>query len=374
MKFFVVAGERSGDLHASNLIYSIKSQVPGATFKGIGGDLMAEAGADIWMHYKSLAVMGFQEVIAQAYKLLKNINDCRDEIIDYQPDAVICIDYGGFNMRLGKKLQNRGIPLIYYITPKVWAWNQSRANKIKKYFDKAYVILPFEEPFLKKYGIDAKYVGNPVLDSIKKFKPKPDFKTEYRIERDKKFVALLPGSRRQEVLYAVEILRRVASAMPDVIFAVSAVNNLQSELYESIITLPNVKLVYEDSYNMLYHADAAVVTSGTATLETALFNVPQVVVYRASSLTYQIAKKLIKVDYISLVNLIAGQEVVKELIQNQFNPDNIIAELNRIFNKSERWESIIEGYTEVRQNLGNNNASNETARQILNYLAGSIKT
>lgn len=365
MKYYVIAGERSGDLHGSNLIKALKKEDPQAEFRGFGGDYMKSTGADIVVHYKEMAVMGFVEVIKNIFKIQKYLSFCHRDIQKYQPDAVIFIDFAGFNLRISKKLKGFPCKKFYYIAPKIWAWNQKRAITVRKTIDKAFVILPFEEQFYAKYDVNTKYVGNPVMDEIDSFRVDESFRAKHKIIDTDGIVALLPGSRKQELLLLLPQMIEVARAFPTKTFGLSIVSNLPQPLYDEALKEPNIVPVYEDNYNLLANASAAVVTSGTATLETALFKVPQVVVYRTSPLNYQVGLLVIKVEYISLVNLIMGKEIVKELIQDGLTTHAIANELGQILENDSRKAAIQTGYQGLRSLLSDGNASANTAKEIV---------
>jgi lipid-A-disaccharide synthase len=368
MKFYLIAGERSGDLHGGNLIRQLKQLEPTAHFRGFGGDYMHEAGMQEVVHYRELAFMGFAEVLANLRTISKRIEQCKKDILTYKPDVIILIDYAGFNMRIAKFAKQKGIRVFWYISPKVWAWNQNRALKLKMYVDRMFVILPFEKQFFKKFDWDVDYVGNPVLDAIKVHKGSTDFKNTHGIDSNKKIVALLPGSRHQELKKIIPLMAGVATKLPDIQFVVASVTNLKRELYHDLKYLSNVKFVNDASYDLLSVADAAIVTSGTATLETALFKVPQVVVYKTSGITYSIAKFLIKIRFISLVNLIADREVVKEMIQDDASVDNVSAEVLKILNDQHYRTAMVTNYNEIFRTLDTGSASENAARLMVQYL------
>jgi lipid-A-disaccharide synthase len=368
MKFYLIAGERSGDLHGSNLINQLKQREPGAQFRGFGGDYMHEAGMEEVVHYRELAFMGLAEVLANLRTISKKIEQCKRDILQYKPDVIVLIDYAGFNMRIAKFAKSNGIKVYWYISPKVWAWNQSRAWKLKSNVDRMFVILPFEKDFFKKFDWNVEYVGNPVLDAIKAHKPSPDFREKNDLVATSRVVALLPGSRQQELKKIIPLMTGVAAKMPDVQFVVAAVGNLKQELYDDLKSLDNVKFVHDAAYDLLTIADAAIVTSGTATLETALFRVPQVVVYKTSALTYWIAKLIIKVPFISLVNLVANKEVVKEMIQQKASVEEVSAALERIMNDGSYRENMLNEYDSIIGILDTGSASENTAKLMLQYL------
>jgi lipid-A-disaccharide synthase len=374
MKLYFVAGERSGDLHGGNLINALSARVPDLQSRGFGGDLMQQAGMEVVVHYREMAFMGFAEVLANLTTISKKLKQCKADILEFKPDAVVLIDYAGFNLRIATFAKQQGITVYWYISPKVWAWHQSRALKLKAVIDRMFVILPFEKEFFKKYSWDVDYVGNPVLDAIKAHKSDDTFLQKHEFTSDKPLVALLPGSRKQEVKLILPVMTEVAKQNPTVQFGVAVVDNLPAEYYQGLKNLSNVNLIANATYDLLSHANAAVVTSGTATLETALFNVPQVVVYRASPVSYIIAKQVIRVPFISLVNLIAGHEVVKELIQNKANGKDVSDELNRIVKDEQYRKNIMNGYQEINTLLDTGSASENTARLMVQYLQSSNQT
>ncbi len=366
MRYFIIAGERSGDLHGSNLVKAIKSADSQAVVLAWGGDLMQEAGADVVKNYRELAFMGFVEVLQNLFKIFGFFKECKQSISEFQPDAVILIDYAGFNMRIAKWAKKEGYKVFYYISPKVWAWNQSRAWTLKKTIDKLFVIFPFEVEFFKKYNYEVEFVGNPLFDAIATFNPNNDFLKDNNLV-EKKIIALLPGSRKQEVELMLELMIATGIQFPDYQFVIAGVSNLKSEIYSKYLS-KNISIVFDQTYDLLTHSEAAIVTSGTATLETALFNVPQVVCYKANWISFQIAKFLIKVPYISLVNLVAQKEVVKELIQDNLTVENISNELVIILgNSGERQIQLLE-YKSIRNSLGDVGASDKTGKRIVELL------
>ncbi|MEX2593407.1 MAG: lipid-A-disaccharide synthase [Anditalea sp.] len=366
MRYYLIAGERSGDLHAANLIHSIKALDSHAVFRGMGGDYMEAEGQTLAVHYDKLALMGFVEVLFGFRKLLKTLSLIKKDLIDFKPEALILVDYGGFNMKLAKFAKEKAIPVHYYIPPKVWAWNQKRGLTLKKNVDQLYSILPFERDFYQRFDWDINYVGNPLLDEIKKFHPHEFFHQKNGLSYSP-IIALLPGSRKQEVSKMLDIMVEIVPQYEYSQFVIAGVRNLDAVVYDKAEKV-GIKVIYDQTYDLLHHANAAIVTSGTATLETALFRVPQVVVYKTSRFSYQIAKRLIRVPYISLVNLIAGKEVVKELIQDDYNVKNLMSELNAIVGYVQHKAKILDGYTDVREKLGDQMASDETARLIVDSL------
>jgi lipid-A-disaccharide synthase len=366
MKYFIIAGERSGDLHAGNLARALKRFDPDATMRGFGGEYMQSAGVDLAVHYRDIAVMGFWEVITSLRKISRYLNLCKQEIVAFQPDVIVLVDFGGFNKRIAAWAHERSIKVFYYISPKVWAWNQKRALKLKATVDRMFVILPFEKTFYRKFDWDVDYVGNPVLDAIKSHQRDDGFLQRHSIPTDAPLVALLPGSRKQEVEKVATAMADVVKSFPGVRFAVATVSNLDESTYTPLHA-PNVIFVREDTYNLLSYSNAAVVTSGTATLETALLKVPQVVVYHTSALSYLIAKSLIRVPYISLVNLIADKPVVRELIQHDLTTENLVHELTGLLSGSKR-DKMLQEYDEIYRLLDIGSASENAARKMVAYL------
>lgn len=370
MKYYLIAGERSGDLHAANLMRALKKEDQEAEFRFWGGDDMQKVGGQIVRHHRDLAFMGFLEVVLNLRKIARFLKECKEDIAQYQPDVVILVDYAGFNLRIAKYLKQKQphIAVHYYISPKVWAWNTKRAHTIKRLVDRMFVIFPFEVAFYEQYDYKVDYVGNPLLDAIAHFSPKPNFIEEYHLEPDKPIIALLPGSRQQEVSKMLKLMLSVRTSFIRYQFVIAAVSNLPRNFYEPFEELANVRIVYDDTYNLLYYAEAALVTSGTATLETALFAVPQVVVYKASPLSFAIAKAVVKVPYISLVNLIAQKEVVRELLQKEANTEALISELEKIVEGGTKQAEVLQDYQKIREKLGQAGASVKTAKLIVRYL------
>ncbi len=371
MKYYIIAGEASGDLHSSNLMREIKKLDNNADFRFWGGDLMKAEGGELVKHYKDISFMGFVEVLANIRTISKNINFCKKDILNYNPDIVILVDYPGFNLIISKFLKEKGIKNYYYISPQVWAWHKSRVHKIKKTVDKMFVILPFEKDFYSNYNFNVDFVGHPLLDAVENKKNDlPDFDTFCKENNlnDKPIIALLPGSRKQEIKRMLNVMCSIIEYFPQFQFVIAGTNSVSSDLYFDFDKKYNVKFVFGKTYQLLNISKAALVTSGTATLETALFEVPQVVCYKGSYISYSIAKRLVKINFISLVNLIMNKEVVKELIQNDFNKDNLKSELLKITNNSESIERIKTDYIELKNILGGSGASKNVASKILFYL------
>lgn len=371
MKYYIIAGERSGDLHASNLIKSLKKEDPEAQVRCWGGEYSQEAGGELVKHYNDLAFMGFVEVLSNLTTIRKALKFCKEDILSWKPDVVILVDYAGFNMRIAKFAKEQGFKVFYYISPKVWAWNQSRANKIKQYVDRMFVVMPFEKEFYKKFDYNVDFVGNPVSDAIAQYQSNPNFRAENGLD-SRPIIAILPGSRKQEVERMLYYMVSILPPFMDHQFVVAAVPNLPKEYYEMFRRNGQVQIVYDQTYDLLANAEAALVTSGTATLETALFNVPQVVCYKGSFFTYLIARSLIKVKYISLVNLILDRPLVKELIQDDFTPANIMAELDKVLRDPVHREIVLTGYKELKKVMGSEGASEKAAGLMYKYLTQGI--
>ncbi len=375
MKYYIIAGEASGDLHGSNLMKALRRQDPAATFRVWGGDLMQAAGGDLQMHYRDLAFMGFVEVLMNLRTILRNIEFCKADILDFQPDALILIDYPGFNLRIAKWAKAQNFKVLYYISPQLWAWHASRVHDIKKSVDRMYVILPFEPAFYEKYDYEVDFVGHPLLDVVESFEPEPHFRQKNNLD-ERPIIALLPGSRRQEISRMLTLMLTVVPAFPEYQFVIAGAPSQDRSFYESILAKTNhadVQLVENQTYSLLSHAQAALVTSGTATLETALFGVPEIVCYRGSAISYAIARRLVgrRIKYISLVNLIVDQPLVKELIQNELNTHNLRMELAEIL-KPENVAAIKNGYAQLREKLGNAGASDRTAQRMFAFLRSEV--
>lgn len=367
MTYYLIAGERSGDLHGANLIKGIKESDPEASFRGWGGDGMVAEGMELVTHYKDTAFMGFLEVAQNLHKIFGFLDKCKKDILEHKPDVLILIDYPGFNLRIASFARKNGFKVFYYISPKVWAWNQKRALKIKANVDRMFVIFPFEVDFYKKYDYEVDYVGNPLMDAIAGFQPDPDFSKKHNLE-GQRVIALLPGSRRQEIVNMLDTMLTVQPHFPDHKFVIAGVSNLPESLYEKFKTLPNVQVVFEATYDILSIAEAALVTSGTATLETALLNIPEVVCYRTSGFSYFVAKSLIRVPFISLVNLILEREVVRELIQSELNTQDLVKELGAIVEGGEKRPTLLDDYAKLQKLVGGSGASQRAGRLMVDYL------
>lgn len=366
MKYYIIAGEASGDLHGSNLMKALYQEDDTADIRFWGGDLMESVGGTLVKHYRELAFMGFIEVIFNLKTILGNIKICKKDILSFQPDVIIFIDYPGFNMRIAKWAKEIGIKTDYYISPQIWAWKESRIKEIKRDVDKMYVILPFEKDFYEtKHNYPVTFVGHPLIDAIhdQKAIDLDSFRANNNLS-NKPIIALLPGSRKQEITKMLAIMLSVVDDFPEYQFVIAGAPSQEYSFYESFITKDNIKFLSNKTYDLLKIATAALVTSGTATLETALFKVPEVVCYKGSWASYQIAKRIITLKYISLVNLIMDQEVVTELIQDDFNTKNLKKELDKLLAPAHR-EQLLQKYDLLENKLGGIGASKKTAHLIV---------
>ena len=369
MKYYLIAGEASGDLHGANLMRALQQIDPEAEFRFWGGDRMEAVGGKLIKHYRDLAFMGFWEVVTNLRTILRNIDFCKRDIIQFQPDAIIFIDYPGFNMRIAKWAKQQGIPTHYYISPQIWAWKENRIKAIKRDVDAMYVILPFEKDFYEeKHQYPVHFVGHPLLDAIAARKEVSEevFKRENGLD-ERPIIALLPGSRKQEIAKMLSVMLSVVESYHQYQFVIAGAPSLGYDFYKQFIKEENVHFVSGKTYDLLAHSYAALVTSGTATLETALFRIPEVVCYRGNWISYQIAKRVISLKYISLVNLIMDAPVVTELIQGALNTRNLKAELNKLLNADYR-EKLLKDYEALREKLGNEGASERTAQAIYDSL------
>lgn len=370
MKYYIIAGEASGDLHGSNLMKELLKNDANAEIRFWGGDLMQEVGGTLVKHYKELAFMGFAEVVMNLKTILNNISFCKKDISQFNPDAIIFIDYPGFNMRIAKWAKQKGYATHYYISPQIWAWKENRIKAIKRDFDYLYVILPFEKDFYEnKHHFPVQFVGHPLIDAIsdRQKTSYTQFCNEFNIDNNKPIIALLPGSRKQEISKKLPIMLSIVDDFPEYQFVVAGAPSQDEHFYSSFIGSKNVMLIQNQTYKILDVAYAALVTSGTATLETALFKVPEVVCYKGSEISYQIAKRIITLKYISLVNLIMNEEVVTELIQNEFNSKRLKEELSKLLDENNRVK-IFEKYNLLEQKLGGKGASKKTASLIISNI------
>ena len=365
MKYYIIAGEASGDLHGSNLIKAIKNADPAAEFRFWGGDLMAfAAGVQPVKHYRDLAFMGFLEVALNLHKILGNIKFCKDDIKAYRPDKLVMIDYPGFNLRIAPFAKKLGIKTYYYISPQLWAWKENRVETVKSAVDRMIVILPFEKDFYKKHSVKADFVGHPLLDALQDLPPMDcdAFRKKHNLD-GRPIIALLPGSRKQEIHKMLEVMLSVGHNFADYQFVIAGAPSIEPEFYQKFSDA-DVHFVSNETYSLLRCAEAALVTSGTATLETALLNVPEVVCYRGSRISYEIGKRLVKnIKYISLVNLILDREAITELIQDQLTTENLTHELKAIL--GDKREQVLADYDDLRDILGGPGASQRAADVIV---------
>ncbi len=376
MKYYLIAGEASGDLHGSKLMQGLKISDPEAEFRYFGGDLMVEEGGTLVRHYGQTAVMGLFKVIFNLRKISGNLRFCKQDIIDYQPDALILIDYSGFNLRIAKFARPAGLRVIYYISPKVWVWDRKRVYTIRKNVDKMYVILPFEVDFYKQYDYAVEYVGNPIVDAVEE-------SMDSRVEQDEfrsrnglgsgPIIALLAGSRKEEIKHCLPEMLAVINEFPGYRFVIAGAPSISPEYYARFTGDSQVDIVFDQTYDLLMHAEAAVVTSGTATLETALFKVPEVVIYKVGELTYFIGRQFVKPKYFSLVNLILDREVVKEFLQYRLR-HNIALELHRMLEDETYRLVMLDNYRKLRDRLGEPGAYKRLAGRIANYISEEKKS
>ena len=367
MKYYIISGEASGDLYGSLLIKALKSFDKKAKFRGWGGDLMKKEGPIDVKNYKELAIMGFVDIFLNIPKIIKYIKLCKKDIKDFNPDTIIYIDYPSFNLRIAKWAKKKGFKNHYYISPKIWAWKEWRVKQIKQNLDALYVILEFEKKFFeKKHNFPVHFVGHPQLDLHKNFIENPHFKKKYNLDHEK-IIALLPGSRIQEINKILPVFIKVAKKFNGYQFVIAGASGIPSEKYDSFIENSNIKIVYNQTYNLLNCSIFALVTSGTATLEAALFNTPQIVCYKTNPINYWIARKFVKVKYVSLVNLILNKKSLVELIQKELNFENLTLSLNRLL-KERELENMKNDYIKLKLKLGNPGASMKTARLIFNSI------
>ncbi|MCO5258727.1 MAG: lipid-A-disaccharide synthase [Crocinitomicaceae bacterium] len=369
-KYYIIAGEASGDLHASNLMKAMLEENPTCEFRFWGGDEMLKVSNNCVKHIKELAFMGFIEVLMNLKTIFGNIKICKKDILDYQPDVLILVDYPGFNLRIAEWAHQQNIKVVYYISPQVWAWKQNRVHTIKKVVDEMYVILPFEKDFYKKFDFDVTYVGHPLLDAIENYKNSKTTTKEQFLQKNqldsKPIIVLLPGSRKQEISKKLPIMLQSVNDFKEYQIVIAGAPSLEPSYYQPFIEgYKNAHLIHNQTYDLLSIAEAAIVTSGTATLETALFEVPEVVCYIGSPISYVIAKQLIKIKFISLVNLIMDSEVVKELIQKECNPAAIQAELKQLIIGGTKREKMLLDYQKLKTILGSGGASKKIARSLL---------
>jgi lipid-A-disaccharide synthase len=364
-KIYIIAGEASGDLHGGNLVKQMLSIDRNLSIRAWGGERMQEAGASVIKHYRDLAFMGFTEVLMNIRTILKNLSFCRQDILDFKPDAIVLIDYPGFNLRIAEFAYQHNIPVLYYISPQIWAWKQSRIEKIKKFVTRMFVILPFEREFYSKFGYQVSFPGHPLLDAIDQFK---STEPASGMKWPKEYLVVLPGSRKQEIKKMLPVMLKAIEGHFDFPIFIGKAPSVDESFYLSLIGNSNAKLFHGGTYALLAGAKAALVTSGTATLETALFKVPEVVCYKGGYLSYLLAKSLVKVKYISLVNLILDRAAVPELIQQEFTPEICRVKLTEIIEKGAARNRMLDDFEELQQKLGGPGASLRTAEEMLDII------
>ena len=367
MKYYLIAGEASGDLHGANLMAVLKARDPEAEFRYFGGDLMKAEGGTLVKHYAEMAYMGFVEVVLNLREILKNIKSCKKDIVAWNPDVVVPIDFPGFNLKIAAYCKEKGFRVFYYISPKVWAWNQKRVLNIKKVVDKMFCILPFEVDFYKSWDMKVDYIGNPLLDAVFMHQKNGSFLAQNNLGQ-KPIVALLPGSRKQELKGILPEMLQVAEQFPDHQFVIAGAPSFDASHYASFTGKKSVPVIFNQTYDLLEHASAAIVASGTATLETALFNVPQVVVYKGNPISIAIARAVIKIRFISLVNLVMDKEIVKELIQQDCTPVTISKELNCLLYDERYRKTMLDNYDLLDEKMGKPGASAKAAQLMIGYL------
>ena len=380
MKYYIIAGEASGDLHGSNLMKGIYAEDPQAEIRFWGGDLMAQVGGELVRHYKEGAVMGFVEVLAKAGKLLRNVKFCKEDILAWKPDVVILIDYPGFNFKIAEFAHKAGFKVFYYIAPKVWASRESRIKKLKAYVDKLFIVFPFEKPYFDAKGVEYIYKGNPLVDAVdgspSMLETRQDFLERARLE-DKPFIAMLAGSRKGEISTMMPVLTEFAGKMHSLAkysgyqFLIAGAPSRTMKDYEPWLTRENrkyIKVLFGETQSVIRHAEAGVINSGTASLETALFGTPQVVGYITNPITYRIARKIVKIKYISLGNLIIDRLAFKEFIQDECNSDALVTEIRELIENQERKIKMLADYADIRNALGGTGASSAVAKAMIEEL------
>jgi lipid-A-disaccharide synthase len=371
MRYYLIAGEASGDLHASNLMMALRNHDPDATFRCWGGDLMEKAGGTLVRHYRDLAYMGFLEVITHLGKIIGNLRFCKKELLSNKPDVLILVDYPGFNLRIAKFAARNGIRVFYYISPQLWAWKSTRVRTIRRYVERMFVILPFEKKFYAGHGLEVDFVGHPLLDVIQSGTIVQDRNSFLKANSldDRPIIALLPGSRKMEIVNMLKVMLSVVSRFTEHQFVVAGAPAIPQEFYNNILNDLPVRLLFNQTYDLLRHSEAALVTSGTATLETALLQVPQIVCYKGNPLSYAIARRIVHVPFISLVNLIYEKLLVREFIQNELTTENLFAELEKILRNEDHRKKILTGYAGIVESLGRKGASDRCATLMIQYLS-----
>ena len=373
MRYYIIAGEASGDLHGANLMKGIKNHDPQAEFRFWGGDKMAEVGGkdSLAMHYKQASIMGFVEVLMNLRTIKRHMDYCKRDILAFKPDVIIHIDYPGFNLTIAKFAKRHGFKTFYYIAPKVWAWKESRVKLLRRWVDKLFIIFPFEIEYFRKHGIEGFYAGNPLMDSIAQRRgaipERGAFFARNGLE-DKPTIALLSGSRSSEIKYNLPVMISASKLLPEYQFVVAGVSWLDKSLYDKYLNGSNVKIITDQTYELLNHSDGALVTSGTATLETALLGIPQVVCYRFSAISSAIARLLVKIKWVSLVNLVMQRSVVCELLLHNFTAENAAAQLRAVIPGGEKHQKLIDDYAQLRAAIGEDGASDRFAAEMVRIL------
>jgi len=367
MKYYVIAGEASGDLQASYLIKALNAKDSSAEIRGFGGDLMQAQGMELVKHYKEMAFMGFEQVVLNLRTILKNVAFCKEDIRTFKPDVLILVDYPGFNLKIAKWAKANNIRVYYYISPKIWAWNQKRGHKIKAIVDKMFTILPFEKEFYKQFNYEVDFVGHPLLDILNDYQPIAidEFRSNNRLS-DKPIIAILPGSRRQEIKKMLTLMTTVSKGYGEYQFVIAGAPSIPEEFYSQFVG-NEIPVIKDQTYHLLHHAKAAIVASGTAALETALFKVPQVVCYKTDAIFFEIAKRVILVEHISLPNLVMDKAIVKELVQAELTTDNLNSELAKLL-EGESRQTMLNEYEELHKKLGGTGASARAAELMVQYL------
>ena len=368
MKIYIIAGEASGDLHGSNLVKELLRLNTSLQLRGWGGDLMTKAGVHVVKHYRDLAFMGFIEVVKNLPTIMRNFRFCKEDILAYRPDAIILIDYPGFNLRMAKWAHEQGIPVLYYIAPQAWAWKENRVHAMRKHINQLYVVLPFEESFFQKHGISVFYSGHPLLDTEETNVQSRDAFFKQHALSDQPLIALLPGSRKQEIRAMLPVMARMKAHYPEYTFVIAGAPGQTPSFYREVLADDSIPVLFGATSELLRHAKAGLITSGTATLEAGISGLPQVVCYKGSAISYAIAKRLVKVKYISLVNLILDKPAVKELIQHHFNEDSLKTALDRLLNDQAVGTELASDYAHLRASLGGPGASRRTATHMLTIL------
>lgn len=370
MKYYLIAGEASGDLHASYLISALKKQDPEAEIRGWGGDLMEQEGMALVRHYKETAYMGFVEVVANLRSIAKNIKECKRDILDYQPDALILVDYPGFNLRIAGFAKDKGLNVFYYIAPKAWAWKKSRGHKLRKAVDKLFAILPFEEEFFGEFNVNTEYVGNPLMDQLSLDASTHDYES-FLQENNlafKPIISLFPGSRKQEIDEIFPAMLEVSRLYTDYQFVVGGAPSQSTAIYRKHMKEENIPVLFGQGQDLMKYSRAALITSGTATLEAALLNLPQVICYKGNRISIEIARRVVKVKYIGLANLIMDKPVIPELIQDDMTIERMNTELDHMLHNRERRQQLFDDYKALRKKVGGPGASQKVANSVIRFL------